>query len=69
VDDAEVWMYTWLCVCVSQSCLKRSFKASVYSCPTCRSNLADSCQLVVNDGLQSALSKLFPGYELARWTD
>lgn len=52
---------------VLQSCLKRSFKAEVYSCPTCRKDLGTDYKLEVNDTLRGVLNQLFPGYENGRW--
>lgn len=49
-----------------QSCLKRSFKAEVYSCPTCRKDLGTDYKLEVNDTLRGVLNQLFPGYENGR---
>ena len=55
----------YVCLCV-KACLKRSFKAAVYSCPMCRSDLSEEFELNVNDHLQTALSTLFPGYDNGR---
>ncbi|GLH14953.1 Ubiquitin [Gryllus bimaculatus] len=48
------------------SCLKRSFKAEVYSCPTCRGDLGQNFKMDVNKPLSNCLLKLFPGYEVGR---
>ncbi|KAL1439622.1 hypothetical protein MTO96_031882 [Rhipicephalus appendiculatus] len=49
-----------------QSCLQRSFKAEVFSCPTCRQELGNTYTLLVNKSLQKTLQALFPGYENGR---
>ncbi|XP_069585506.1 E3 ubiquitin-protein ligase UHRF1-like [Ranitomeya imitator] len=73
---------TFLCICcqevvyepitteclhnICKSCLDRSFKASVYSCPACRHDLGKNYDMRVNKPLQSVLGQLFPGYERGR---
>ncbi|KAM4709156.1 E3 ubiquitin-protein ligase UHRF1-like isoform 1-T2 [Discoglossus pictus] len=73
---------TFLCICcqevvyepittecmhnICKSCLDRSFKASVHSCPSCRYDLGKNYSLTVNKSLQTILSQLFPGYERGR---
>ncbi|KAM4027113.1 E3 ubiquitin-protein ligase UHRF1-like [Anomaloglossus baeobatrachus] len=73
---------TFLCICcqevvyepitteclhnICKSCLDRSFKASVYSCPACRHDLGKNYDMRVNKSLQSLLGQLFPGYESGR---
>ncbi|XP_069815523.1 E3 ubiquitin-protein ligase UHRF1-like [Dendropsophus ebraccatus] len=73
---------TFLCICcqevvyepittvclhnICKSCLDRSFKAAVYSCPACRHDLGKNYNMQVNKPLQSLLSQLFPGYERGR---
>ncbi|XP_073533462.1 E3 ubiquitin-protein ligase UHRF1-like [Phyllobates terribilis] len=73
---------TFLCICcqevvyqpitteclhnICKSCLDRSFKASVYSCPACRYDLGKNYDMLVNKPLQSVLGQLFPGYESGR---
>jgi E3 ubiquitin-protein ligase UHRF1 len=49
-----------------KECLKRSFKADVFNCPTCRLDLGKDFKMATNEKLQSALSRLFPGYESGR---
>nr|XP_039255281.1 E3 ubiquitin-protein ligase UHRF1-like [Styela clava] len=51
---------------ICKSCLKRSFNAEVYSCPTCRFELGKNYKFVVNENLQNALLKLLPGYDNGR---
>eukprot|EP00062_Callorhinchus_milii_P015715 gi/632966229/ref/XP_007899301.1/ PREDICTED: E3 ubiquitin-protein ligase UHRF1 [Callorhinchus milii] len=69
---------TFLCICcqevvfqpittdcqhnVCKSCLQRSFKAEVYTCPACRHDIGKNCSMVVNKSLQTLLTQLFPGY-------
>ncbi|KAG9476349.1 hypothetical protein GDO78_003089 [Eleutherodactylus coqui] len=73
---------TFLCICcqevvyepitteclhnICKSCLDRSFKASVYSCPACRHDLGKNYNMRVNKPLQTLLGQLFPGYERGR---
>ncbi|XP_068091370.1 E3 ubiquitin-protein ligase UHRF1-like [Hyperolius riggenbachi] len=73
---------TFLCICcqevvyepitteclhnICKSCLDRSFKASVHSCPACRHDLGKNYNMQVNKPLQVVLSQLFPGYERGR---
>ncbi|KAG8540643.1 hypothetical protein GDO81_020879 [Engystomops pustulosus] len=73
---------TFLCICcqevvyepittdclhnICKSCLDRSFKAAVYSCPACRHDLGKNYNMCVNKPLQTLLSQLFPGYERGR---
>ncbi|CAG0895764.1 unnamed protein product [Darwinula stevensoni] len=47
-------------------CIQRSFKAEVYSCPACRTNLGKDYKIKVNANLFDALKCLFPGYENGR---
>ncbi|KAI0233000.1 E3 ubiquitin-protein ligase UHRF1 [Lamellibrachia satsuma] len=51
---------------ICKPCLQRSFKAEVYSCPACRTELDKDCSMGVNKMLSSVLNKLFPGYESGR---
>ncbi|XP_075683817.1 E3 ubiquitin-protein ligase UHRF1-like [Rhinoderma darwinii] len=73
---------TFLCICcqevvyepittdclhnICKTCLDRSFKASVYSCPACRHDLGKNYNIRVNKPLQTVLGQLFPGYERGR---
>ena len=50
----------------SQSCLMRSFKAEVYTCPNCRHQLGKEFSMAVNKNLQAILLDLFPGYDGGR---
>ncbi|XP_037089787.1 E3 ubiquitin-protein ligase UHRF1-like [Pollicipes pollicipes] len=47
-------------------CVKRSFKAEVFSCPACRHDLGKKFALVSNVTLFDALKALFPGYQKGR---
>lgn len=49
-----------------QSCLLRSFKAEVYSCPNCRHQLGKDYSMETNKQLQKVLLSLFPGYDAGR---
>ncbi|XP_013414439.1 E3 ubiquitin-protein ligase UHRF1 [Lingula anatina] len=51
---------------VCKSCLSRSFKAEVYSCPMCRTELGKEYSMAVNKTLSKILNALFPGYENGR---
>ncbi|KAF0298619.1 E3 ubiquitin-protein ligase UHRF1 [Amphibalanus amphitrite] len=51
---------------VCQPCVRRSFKAEVYSCPACRHDLGKSFSLKANGDLFAALKALFPGYQQGR---
>ncbi|KAM9307770.1 E3 ubiquitin-protein ligase UHRF1-like [Gastrophryne carolinensis] len=73
---------TFLCICcqevvyepitteclhnICKSCLDRSFKAAVHTCPACRYDLGKNYNMAVNKPLQTILSQLFPGYESGR---
>ena len=54
-----------LSVC-PQSCIQRSFKAEVYSCPACRMELDDITPLHPNHNLMQVLGHFYPGYEVGR---
>lgn len=47
-------------------CLKRSFKAEVYTCPFCRFDLGKGYGMKVNKELQAVLMDIFPGYNAGR---
>ncbi|XP_032821928.1 E3 ubiquitin-protein ligase UHRF1 isoform X1 [Petromyzon marinus] len=51
---------------VCKSCLQRSFKAQVYTCPACRHELGKSNSMAINQKLQTLLNQLFPGYGSGR---
>ncbi|XP_002740994.1 E3 ubiquitin-protein ligase UHRF1-like [Saccoglossus kowalevskii] len=51
---------------ICKSCLQRSFQAKVYNCPACRNDLEKGCTISINKELQTALRKIFPGYENGR---
>ncbi|XP_046411675.1 E3 ubiquitin-protein ligase UHRF1-like [Neodiprion virginianus] len=48
------------------SCLKRSFSAGVYSCPSCRHPLESNYRMIENETLASVLLSLYPGYQAGR---
>lgn len=50
-----------------QSCLQRSFRAEVYSCPACRHDLGKDYDMILNKTLQQLLDQFFPGYSKGRW--
>jgi len=51
---------------ICKTCLGRSFKAEVYSCPACRAELDKNMSMATNKALCGALNALFPGYEGGR---
>lgn len=51
---------------VCKSCLQRSFRAEVYTCPACRYDLGKSYNMVPNKVLQTLLDQFFPGYSKGR---
>ncbi|XP_018419560.1 PREDICTED: E3 ubiquitin-protein ligase UHRF2 [Nanorana parkeri] len=73
---------TFMCVCcqelvyqpvttaclhnVCKSCLQRSFRAEVYTCPACRFDLGKTYNMVPNKVLQTLLDQFFPGYTKGR---
>ncbi|KAH9513390.1 E3 ubiquitin-protein ligase uhrf1 [Bulinus truncatus] len=52
---------------ICKSCLQRSFKAEVYSCPACRAELDKAMSISTNKILTDILNSLFPGYEVGRY--
>ncbi|XP_050425724.1 E3 ubiquitin-protein ligase UHRF1-like [Adelges cooleyi] len=73
---------TFLCICcqeivfepittdcshnICKDCLKRSFSAQVYQCPSCRAELGKNYPMDVNSNLADTLLYLFPGYNADR---
>ncbi|XP_052314431.1 E3 ubiquitin-protein ligase UHRF2-like isoform X5 [Oncorhynchus keta] len=73
---------TFMCVCcqelayqpittvcthnVCKTCLQRSFRAEVYTCPACRHDLGKDYVMVLNKTLQLLLDQFFPGYSKGR---
>jgi len=51
---------------ICKPCLDRSFKADVFTCPTCRTDLGKDYTKPINTELKEALKKIFPGYEAGR---
>lgn len=51
---------------VCKTCLQRSFKAEVFTCPACRHNLGKDHKMQVNKPLSQCLLALFPGYDASR---
>ncbi|CAM9181381.1 unnamed protein product [Bubo scandiacus] len=51
---------------VCKSCLQRSFRAEVFTCPACRYDLGKSYTMVPNKILQTLLDQFFPGYSKGR---
>ncbi|XP_038845537.1 E3 ubiquitin-protein ligase UHRF2-like isoform X2 [Salvelinus namaycush] len=48
------------------TCLQRSFRAEVYTCPACRHDLGKDYVMVLNKTLQLLLDQFFPGYSKGR---
>ncbi|NXM76390.1 UHRF2 ligase, partial [Serilophus lunatus] len=51
---------------VCKSCLQRSFRAEVFTCPACRYDLGKGYTMVPNKVLQTLLDQFFPGYSKGR---
>ncbi|XP_060791993.1 E3 ubiquitin-protein ligase UHRF2-like [Neoarius graeffei] len=51
---------------VCKTCLHRSFRAEVFSCPACRYDLGKDYIMVLNKNLQQLLDQFFPGYSKGR---
>ncbi|CAM1154317.1 Uncharacterised protein r2_g4270 [Pycnogonum litorale] len=51
---------------ICKSCLRRSFKSEVYTCPCCRFDLGKSYDMRVNEVLRDILLEIFPGYNVGR---
>ncbi|XP_041476197.1 E3 ubiquitin-protein ligase UHRF1-like isoform X2 [Lytechinus variegatus] len=51
---------------ICKTCLQRSFKAEIFSCPYCRYDLGKGYSLSYNKNLQVILNSVFPGYEAGR---
>ncbi|XP_075900992.1 E3 ubiquitin-protein ligase UHRF2 isoform X3 [Nelusetta ayraudi] len=51
---------------VCKTCLQRSFRAKVYTCPACRHDLGKDYTMTQNTTLQLLLDQFFPGYSKGR---
>ncbi|XP_056146892.1 E3 ubiquitin-protein ligase UHRF2-like [Lampris incognitus] len=51
---------------VCKTCLQRSFRAEVYTCPACRHDLGKDYVMTLNKTLQMLLDQFFPGYSKGR---
>uniref|UniRef100_A0A8C2IDZ2 E3 ubiquitin-protein ligase UHRF n=1 Tax=Cyprinus carpio TaxID=7962 RepID=A0A8C2IDZ2_CYPCA len=51
---------------LSFTCLQRSFRAEVFSCPACRHDLGKDYTMSLNKTLQLLLDQFFPGYSKGR---
>ncbi|XP_072570685.1 E3 ubiquitin-protein ligase UHRF2 isoform X1 [Paramormyrops kingsleyae] len=51
---------------VCKTCLQRSFRAEVYTCPACRHDLGKDYVMILNKTLQVLLDQFFPGYSKGR---
>ncbi|XP_053196285.1 E3 ubiquitin-protein ligase UHRF2-like isoform X1 [Scomber japonicus] len=51
---------------VCKTCLQRSFRAKVYTCPACRHDLGKDYIMTQNKTLQMLLDQFFPGYSKGR---
>ncbi|KAG7264506.1 hypothetical protein CRUP_020644 [Coryphaenoides rupestris] len=52
--------------CGFLTCLQRSFRAEVYTCPACRHDLGKDYAMNPNKTLQVLLDQFFPGYSKGR---
>ncbi|KAG7253623.1 hypothetical protein CRUP_029144, partial [Coryphaenoides rupestris] len=65
---------SFMCVCcqelayhpITTTCLQRSFRAEVYTCPACRHDLGKDYAMNPNKTLQVLLDQFFPGYSKGR---
>ncbi|KAA0719663.1 E3 ubiquitin-protein ligase UHRF2 [Triplophysa tibetana] len=51
---------------VCKTCLQRSFRAEVFTCPACRHDLGKDYGMTLNKTLQLLLDQFFPGYSKGR---
>ncbi|XP_074640769.1 E3 ubiquitin-protein ligase UHRF1-like [Tubulanus polymorphus] len=51
---------------ICKQCMVRSFKAEVFSCPCCRTELGKDYSLATNKTLIQILNSMYPGYENGR---
>ncbi|XP_057215821.1 E3 ubiquitin-protein ligase UHRF2-like [Triplophysa rosa] len=51
---------------VCKTCLQRSFRAEVFTCPACRHDLGKDYSMTLNKTLQLLLDQFFPGYSKGR---
>ncbi|XP_029300408.1 E3 ubiquitin-protein ligase UHRF2 isoform X2 [Cottoperca gobio] len=51
---------------VCKTCLQRSFRAQVYTCPACRHDLGKDYAMTQNGTLQVLLDQFYPGYSKGR---
>ncbi|XP_051960870.1 E3 ubiquitin-protein ligase UHRF2-like [Xyrauchen texanus] len=51
---------------VCKTCLQRSFRAEVFTCPACRHDLGKDYNMTLNKTLQLILDQFFPGYSKGR---
>lgn len=51
---------------VCKTCLQRSFRAEVFTCPACRHDLGKDYPMTLNKNLQLLLDQFFPGYSKGR---
>ncbi|XP_067278852.1 E3 ubiquitin-protein ligase UHRF2-like isoform X2 [Pseudorasbora parva] len=51
---------------VCKTCLQRSFRAEVFTCPACRHDLGKDYAMTLNKTLQLLLDQFFPGYSKGR---
>ncbi|XP_051536879.1 E3 ubiquitin-protein ligase UHRF2-like [Myxocyprinus asiaticus] len=51
---------------VCKTCLQRSFRAEVFTCPACRHDLGKNYSMTLNKTLQLILDQFFPGYSKGR---
>ncbi|XP_015193555.1 E3 ubiquitin-protein ligase UHRF2 isoform X2 [Lepisosteus oculatus] len=64
--NRKLWDEALNCIMEGPTCLQRSFRAEVYTCPACRHDLGKDYIMVLNKILQSLLDQFFPGYSKGR---
>ncbi|MGH0151085.1 UNVERIFIED_CONTAM: hypothetical protein FKN15_052640 [Acipenser sinensis] len=64
--NKKLWDEALSCLIEGPTCLQRSFRAEVYTCPACRHDLGKDYIMVLNKILQSLLDQFFPGYSKGR---
>ncbi|XP_041422994.1 ubiquitin-like with PHD and ring finger domains 2 isoform X1 [Xenopus laevis] len=64
--NQKLWDEVLVSIKEGPSCLQRSFRAEVYTCPACRYDLGKSYNMVANKILQTLLDQFFPGYSKGR---
>uniref|UniRef100_A0A8C5LTC7 E3 ubiquitin-protein ligase UHRF n=1 Tax=Leptobrachium leishanense TaxID=445787 RepID=A0A8C5LTC7_9ANUR len=64
--NQKLWDEALASINEGPSCLQRSFRAEVFTCPACRYDLGKTYSMVTNKFLQTLLDQFFPGYSKGR---